>query len=160
MRKDINKLREIKLNEPLYLYQQPMFMVTASVVPIWENGVLVVEHNEPVAYSFPTGVVKAGQETVQFAAVRHVKEQTGIVLTKETLIPVDFRSDPDRSESGNALDIGFLVFLDVNPVLRDGSKWVEVNFSEGNFVKPLDLYMDQWKLLKRALEVTVLMRED
>jgi ADP-ribose pyrophosphatase YjhB (NUDIX family) len=179
----MNKILEeigIPKNQPLYLYQQPMFMVTVSVVLIEENGVIVIEQDsetilDPIdsgrhpdtikRVRFPGGVVKAGQETIQFSAVRQVKEQTGIVLKKDALIPVDFRSSPERSKEGNIVDIGMVCIINENFCGYENSKWVEVDLEKqklmniSNSHAEFEFYMDHDILLKRALDVVLMMKE-
>ena len=159
-------------NQPLYLYQQPMFDITVSVVLINENGVILLE-KEPIIepcpvgdrppdifkhYSFPSGRVKAGQETIQFAAVRHVKEQTGFRLNKEVLIPVDFRSSPERSKEGNVVDIGMVCTITGSTI---NAKWIAVDFERKCLLEPADkrFYMDHDVLLERAIDVMLMLKE-
>jgi len=154
----------VSLNQPLYVYRSPMFMLTVSVVLIVENGVIVLKGDN---YKFPGGVVRAHLETIQFSAVRHIKEQTGIVLKKEALIPVDFRSSPERSKEGNVVDIGMLCVLNdlhIDTIPKVGnSTWIEVDFEDKLMVgkmgevKP---YMDHDVLLERAIDIFLMMRED
>jgi ADP-ribose pyrophosphatase YjhB (NUDIX family) len=156
---------EIPANQPLYLYRQPMFMLTVSVVLIEENGVILVPADADDSlsiYRFPGGLVKAGQETIQFSAVRQVKEQTGIVLQKDALIPVDFRSSPERSKEGNIVDIGMVCVLsDTNRAENHQATWVEVDFENRKIeeTKKLPLYMDHELLLSRALDIALMMKE-
>jgi len=167
-------------NQPLYLYQMPMFKLTVSVVLIIENGVVVVEKKKAVRQNdsevwvlggiedccFPSGVVKAGQETIQFAAVRIVKEQTGIVLKKALLIPVDFRSSPERSKEGNEVDLGFVCILEnvqPNCNLSGNARWIEVDFEEKQLLKNgqninFSLYMDHGTLLQRAIDMSLMIK--
>lgn len=151
-------LNNVSLNQPLYLYRQPMFSLTVSTVLIVENGVVLINNNN--IYRFPGGVVRAGEETVQFAAVRYVKEQTGILLKKDALIPVDFRSDPERSKEKNAVDIGFVCIThDISPdSMEKCTKWKEVNFEDNCLMGKADFYMDHEILLERAIEVAKLMK--
>ena len=157
MKEILNKL-EIPSNKPLYLYQQPMFMLTVSVVLIDENGVILVKDKDRL--KFPGGVVRAGQETVQFSAVRQVKEQVGIVLKKEALIPVDYRSSPERSEEGNVVDIGMVCILgDKEQPWNENSKWFEVDFESRKIIdEKQPLYMDHKLLLNRSIDVALMMR--
>ena len=105
----------ISLSQPLYLYQKPMFDITVSVVVIVENGVIMVKEGD--VYRFPSGYVMASKESIQFAAVRYIKEQIGILIKKDNLIPVDFRSSPDRTKENNIVDIGFFSCTSVtNPL--------------------------------------------
>lgn len=152
-------MNNIAPNKPLYLYQQPMFSLTVSTVVIVDTGVMTIEENG--IHRFPGGVIKAGLETVQFAAVRYVKEQLGIRLKKESLIPVDFRSDPSRSEEGNMVDIGFVCAYDLEehkiPKLNNAT-WKSVNFETRKTEDSIKFYMDHEILLDRALELIVLMK--
>lgn len=150
-------MNNIAPNQPLYLYQQPMFALTVSTVLIVDNGVLLIEDNG--IYKFPGGLVKANQETIQFAAVRYVKETTGITLKKDALIPVDFRSDPSRSKEGNIVDIGFVCMLEKNRNIDSTSKdaeWKEIDFEKRKTINKLDFYMDHDILLDRAIEVMMI----
>ena len=155
-------MHNIAPNQPLYLYQQPMFSLTVSVVTIVDTGVMTVEDNGIAR--FPGGIVKAGIETVQFAAVRYVREQLGIRIKKEALMPVDFRSDPSRSKEGNVVDIGFVCSYEVEfpdentPIRPINAKWRAVNFETRKAEESLKYYMDHEVLLDRALEVITLMK--
>ena len=40
---------ELALNQPLFVYQQPMFMLTVSVVLIEENGIVLLEDAREMA---------------------------------------------------------------------------------------------------------------
>ena len=149
---------------PTYMYHRPMFMVTVSVVLIVDNGVLVIcKQKEPSVYAFPGGEVRAGQETIQFAAVRYVKEQTGILLKKELIIPVDFRSDPSRSSSGNVMDLGFACMINESDVESNGIVVrKEVDFEDKKVISANEdwsFYMDHGILLERAIDV-ILMYKD
>jgi len=158
----INTL-EISVNRPLYIYQKPMFMITVSTVLIVENGVVVVKDVSDGKYKFPGGMVRASQETVQFSAIRQIKEQTGITLKKQLLIPVDFRSSPDRSPEGNLVDIGFVcVFDEIIPdhlFARPEAKWMEVDFEKREIIGDnISLYMDHDALLQRAIDMTLMIK--
>ena len=140
-----------------------MFSITVSVVLIVYNGILLIKDDGK--YRIPGGNVRASEETIQFAAVRNVKEQTGVILQKDALIPVDFRSDPDRTESKNEVDIGFVTILTnikniddyiaKNPNLR----WEEVDFENRCLIKKVKLYMDHDVLIERAITISCLIKE-
>jgi hypothetical protein len=155
LQKDLSDLHGIELNSPLYVYQIPMFMLTVSTVLVVENGAILVEDNG--IYRFPTTRVRAGQETIPFAAIRSVKEETDIVLKRDSLIPVDFRSSPERSKEGNVVDIGMVCTLD-----RDAcpEKWHEVDFENRCFHdETIKLCMDHDILLERAIDIACMIRE-
>jgi len=148
------ELSSYSLNQPLYLYQCPMFMLTVSTVLIIDNGVILIKEGDD--YKFPGGMVKAGQETIQFAAVKYVKEHTGIMLKKDALIPVDFRSAPERSKEGNVVDIGFVCMIEHQ---NYKGTWKEVDFEEKKLIAEEKFYMDHDTLLERAIEVAWMVKE-
>ena len=145
---------------PMYVYSDPMFMVTVSVVVIYDNQVLILK-DEEVA-KFPSGPVRAGKETIQFAAIRLVKEQVGITLSKSALIPVDFRSDPSRSCSGNVVDLGFVTV--VNSIPEDFvGRCCNVDFEKRDLedVEVVsEWFEDHNVLLDRAINVALMVKED
>ena len=148
-------MNENDIAQPFYMYKNPMFLITASVVVIYENGVFLV--NKGDIYTLPTTIVKAGQETIQFAAVRCVKEQIGVILKKNSLIPVDFRSEPERSPSRNIVDIGMVSLLDDR---KDSmAKWMEIDFEHKKLVEDVKLDVDHNVLLERAISLVVLMKD-
>jgi len=156
-------MKNLAPNQPLYLYQEPMFALTVSTVLVVDNGVLLVELDNGTEdkdiCGFPGGMVRAGLETIQFAAVRYVKEQTGIMLRKDLLIPVDFRSDPSRSKEGNIVDIGFACMLENHPnEFTLPVKWREVNFETRKAVDNIYFFRDHEVLLDRALEIVTIMK--
>lgn len=153
----------LSLNQPLYLYQMPMFAVTVSTVVIIENYVVMVK-NDDGKYRFPGGFVKAGQETIQFAGLRYVKEQTGIMLKKDVVIPVDFRSEPERSKERNIVEIGFVASMEnfkVDNILDNGNvKLIDVDFEKKKLLEgvKVNFYMDHNLLLERALDFISIMK--
>lgn len=157
MSDNINSFQGIEINQPLYLYQSPMFMLTVSVVLIMGNGVVLL--NDDDKFKFPGGIVRSGRETIEFSVVRQVKEQIGIVLKKDLLIPVDFRSSPERSPSGNVVDIGMVCLIDQEVLNYNGLR-KEVDFEEKRFIEDgVKLVMDHDILMKRALEIVLMIRE-
>lgn len=153
----------ISPNQPLYLYQQPMFSITVAAVLIIDNGVCVVKDEKNGLFKFPGGIVRAGTETIQFAVVKYVKEQTGLILKKDSIIPVDFRSDPERSKEKNVVDIGFLCIPNgITPdSLNKLSLWKEVDFENKCIVdKSIKWYMDHQILLERAIDIMMVYKEE
>ena len=121
------------------------------------NGVILV--NDGDKFKFQGGIFKSGRETIEFSVVRQVKEQIGIVLKKDLLIPVDFRSSPERSSSGNVVDIGMVCLIDQEVLTYNGLR-KEVNFEEKRFIEnDVKLVMDHDILMDRALEIVLMIRE-
>ena len=155
-------------NQPFYLYQMPMFSVTVSTVLIVENGVVMVRNDyedKESDWSFPGGRIRAALESMQFAALRYVKMVSGVTLKKELFIPVDFRSEPERSKIGNEIDVGFALITEgLLPETfndRECVKWFEVDFENKCLIDDdVNFYMDHEILLQRALEVMLLVKID
>lgn len=149
----------IKPNQPLYVYQKPMFMLTVSTVMIIENGVIILEKEGTCGYEFPNTTVRAGKETIQFAAIRNIKNNIGLVLPKDSLIPVDFRSSPERSVEGNVVDIGMVCMPEAISVEDCKGKWVEVDFEQKEILnKSIDLLEDHDILLDRAIDISIMIK--
>jgi ADP-ribose pyrophosphatase YjhB (NUDIX family) len=146
-----------KLNAPLYLYQMPMFMLTVSTVVIVENGVVLIKKEH--GFEFPMTIVQAGKETVQFAAIRSIKENLGITVSKNILIPVDFRSNPERSKEGNVVDIGMFCMLESLKVEDCKGIWTEVDFEQNKIIdKSINLLNDHVVLLNRTIDIVSMVR--
>lgn len=156
---------------PVYSYSEPMFRVTASVAVFVENRVAMIGFEGK--YGLPMAKVKAGGETIQFAAIRKVKEDTGIVLQKEAIIPVDFRNTPkEYIVSLNAIDIGMACMVDITldaakSKIPDNSNvnWYEVDFElkkvkigMDRYLEDDEYYMDHDVFLKRAIDVVLMIR--
>ena len=90
---------------------------TADVVI--ENGdgiVLVRRKNEPIGWALPGGFVDTG-ECVEAAAVREMKEETGLDVRLETLLYV--YSDPARDPRFHTMTIVFVGQADGVPLGDD-----------------------------------------
>jgi ADP-ribose pyrophosphatase YjhB (NUDIX family) len=154
--RDLNAFHGIEVNCPLYVYQMPMFMLTVSTVVIVENGIVVIEDQ---GVRFPTTTVRAGRETIEFAAIRNIKEEVGVVLPKGSLIPVDFRSSPERSSEGNVVDIGMVAMPELISVEDCDGKWLPIDFEQKEFMNTsVELLMDHDILMERAIEIALMVR--
>jgi ADP-ribose pyrophosphatase YjhB (NUDIX family) len=143
--------------KPRYLYDQPMFMITVHTVIIEDNGVLLTKCHD--RYDFPGGMVRASQESIVFAALRHIKEQTGILFRKDELIPVDFRSSPDRSAHGNVIDLGFVVVAEKD-IESNKAYRVPVDFENKKILLENREYIsaENKVLFERALDVILMLK--
>jgi 8-oxo-dGTP diphosphatase len=71
-----------------------------------ERGVLIIRRaNEPVGYALPGGFVDAG-ESVEAAAVREMREETGLDVELTGLLGVYSR--PDRDARQHTLSVTFI----------------------------------------------------
>ena len=157
----------------IYSYREPMFRVTVSVAVFIENRVAMfhkdIDGNS--MYGFPTSIVKAGGESIQFAALKRVREDTGIILNKESLIPVDFRNVP--VESMNVIDIGMTCMVDkisLDSAMQMVPKsshvnWYDVDFENklvkrGNeeYISSDEYYYDHNIFISRAIDVVLMVK--
>lgn len=152
-----DSINNIELAQPVYLYKTPMFMLTVSTVLIFENGVILIKNGDQ--YVFPNTIIKAGQETATFAAIRSVKEQTGIVLKRNSLLPVDVRSEPERTPTKNIVDLGMVSVLEEELEDKNG-KWFEIDF-ENKCMRnhKIQLWGDYNVLLSRAIDIIWILKD-
>ncbi|MFB7649328.1 NUDIX domain-containing protein [Streptomyces sp. NPDC056084] len=91
------------------------FQLTADVVCVRDGKVLVVERRWPPhegALALPGGYVDAG-ETAIAAAVRELKEETGIAVSEADLELVGFYDAPGRDPRGRFVSVVFAVTVPV-----------------------------------------------
>lgn len=124
-------------------------LLTADTVIRRRDGsiVLVKRLNPPFKnfYAIPGGFVEYG-ETVEEAAIREAKEETGLDVRIRRLVGV--YSDPDRDPRGHVVTIAYLAG-EIGGRLRPGSDAREVKaFRE----IPSKLAFDHRKILRDALE--------
>ncbi len=125
-------------------------LLTVDIVIRRRDGsiVLVKRLNPPFKdfYAIPGGFVEYG-ETVEEAAIREAKEETGLDVRIRRLVGV--YSDPDRDPRGHVVTIAYLA-EEISGRLRPGSDAREVKA----FIKiPSKLAFDHKKILQDALEL-------
>jgi 8-oxo-dGTP diphosphatase len=91
---------------------------TTDVVLIQDDRVLLIERRyEPLGWALPGGFVDPG-ETVEHAAVREVKEETGLDCTLSHLLHV--YSDPARDRRRHTLSVVFIGAVVGDPTANAG----------------------------------------
>ena len=95
-------------------------LLTVDVVvrlPLQDNRIVLVERrNPPHGWALPGGFVDVG-ETVEAAAVREVREETGLEVHLEGLLGV--YSDPARDPRGHTVSVVFAGVAEGAPVGND-----------------------------------------
>ena len=125
--------------------ETPKLMVDI-VIPDGEGRVLLIQRaNDPYegSWALPGGFVDMG-ETVEDAAVREAKEETG--LDVELLRLVGVYSEPDRDPRGHNVSVAFLARAEGDPTAASDA-------AEAAFLDPssTDLAFDHESIISDAL---------
>ena len=125
--------------------ETPKLMVDI-VIPDGEGRVLLIQRaNDPYeeSWALPGGFVDVG-ETVEEAAAREAKEETG--LDVEILRMVGVYSEPERDPLGHNVSVAFLARAEVDPSAASDA-------ADAAFLDPssTDLAFDHQKIIADAL---------
>jgi len=83
-------------------------LLAADAVILFQEGIVLIRRNNPPyqgCYALPGGFVEIG-ETVEQAAIREAKEETGLDIDLQGLVGV--YSDPARDPRGHVVSVAFL----------------------------------------------------
>jgi 8-oxo-dGTP diphosphatase len=116
---------------------------TVDIIIELPDGIVLIERkNEPHGWAIPGGFVDTG-ETVEQAAVREAKEETGLDVSLVRQFHV--YSDPKRDKRMHTLSVVFIAMADGTPEAADDAKSAGV-FREGNL--PNNLCFDHEQILE------------
>jgi 8-oxo-dGTP diphosphatase len=85
--------------------------------------VLVERRYPPPGFAIPGGFVEFG-ETVENAAVREAREETGLAITITALLGV--YSDPDRDPRGQTIGVVYVATAEGTPIAGDDAGAVRI----------------------------------
>ncbi len=83
-------------------------LLAADAVILFQDGIVLIRRNNPPyqgCYALPGGFVEIG-ETVEEAAIREAREETGLDINLLGLVGV--YSDPARDPRGHVVSVAFL----------------------------------------------------
>ena len=121
-------------------YRNPIPTVDI-IIELPDGIVLINRKNPPYGWAIPGGFVDYG-ETVEQAAVREAKEETGldVKLTRQFHV----YSDPKRDSRKHTLSVVFIATADGTPKAADDAKYIGV-FTQDKL--PQNLCFDHPKIL-------------
>lgn len=128
--------------------KKPLLAVDIVIIRKDRSIVFIKRLNPPYKnfYALPGGFVEYG-ETVEEAAIREAKEETGLSIKIKSLIGV--YSDPKRDPRGHIVSIAFLA-EEVGGELKPSSNAKEVKAFKSI---PKPLAFDHEKIVKDALKI-------
>ncbi|WP_461866421.1 NUDIX domain-containing protein [Thermococcus sp.] len=125
--------------------------LTVDIVILYKGGIILIKRkHEPFKnhWALPGGFVEYG-ETVEHAAVREAKEETGLDIKLLKLVGV--YSDPNRDPRGHTVTTAFLA--EGNGELKAGDDAKEVHVIPVDKILSLPLAFDHRKILEDALRL-------
>ena len=127
-------------------------LLTVDTVVIENSSILLIKRkNDPYqgSWALPGGFVEYG-ETVENAAVRETKEETGIDVKLGDLVGV--YSDPDRDPRGHTVTVCFLG-TKIGGRVRSATDAEEARYFELNEINILDLAFDHELIIQDSLKL-------
>ncbi len=129
-----------KCGEPVEIYRNPA--LTVDIIIHLEDGIVLIERkNPPYGWALPGGFVDYG-ESLETAAHREAKEETGVEL--DELEQFRAYSDPSRDPRQHTVTVVFSAYGRGRPVASDDAKHLAV-FPVDRF--PAELAFDHEQIL-------------
>jgi 8-oxo-dGTP diphosphatase len=127
-------------------------LLTVDTVIIQNGSVVLIKRKNPPysgSWALPGGFVEYG-ETVESAAVRETKEETGLDVGLDGLVGV--YSDPERDPRGHVVSICFLGQITGGELVADTDA-EDVKYFNLNEISEIDLAFDHRNILADAIQL-------
>jgi 8-oxo-dGTP diphosphatase len=131
--------------------KKPILAVDLAIICGYESLILIKRKNRPYkdSWALPGGFVEYG-ETVESAAIREAKEETGLKIILNGITGV--YSDPKRDPRGHVISICFIAEK-IDGKLKAASDASDAKcFSKGE-ISDLDLAFDHKNIIKDVFEL-------
>ena len=127
------------------------FLTVDTVVMENSSILLIKRKNDPYkgSWALPGGFVEYG-ETVENAAVRETKEETGLDVKLKELVGV--YSDPKRDPRGHTVTVCFLG-IKIGGTLKSATDADDAKFFDLKEIKTLDLAFDHERIIQDSLKL-------
>lgn len=120
---DENTVRCPRCNHPVHVYRNPFLTVDIIIRVSGKNVLLIERKNPPHGWALPGGFVDYG-ESLETAARREAKEETGLEL--EELKQFGAYSDPGRDPRFHTVSVVFTAVGVGTPKAADDAEHLEV----------------------------------
>ncbi len=129
------------------------FLTVDTVVMENSSILLIKRKNDPYkgSWALPGGFVEYG-ETVENAAVRETKEETGLDVKLKELVGV--YSDPKRDPRGHTVTVCFLG-INIGGILKSATDADDAKFFDLKEIKALDLAFDHERIIQDSLNLLI-----
>lgn len=118
------------------------FLTVDAIIEIQGGIILIKRKNPPPGWAIPGGFVDYG-ETIEDAAIREAKEETGLDIT--LIRQFHTYSDPKRDPRHHTVSVIFIAKADGNPKAGDDAKEAGI-FSKDNL--PSGIAFDHRQILE------------
>lgn len=131
-------------------------MGAVDLIVIWNKKILFIKRNkEPFKgfWAFPGGFLEE-KEKIKHAALRELREETGIKANKNKIKFLFYADKPNRDPRGRVISFVFYLNLEEKPKLKiqrkeiKEAKWIGVKEAE-----KLKLAFDHKEILKKFLVI-------
>lgn len=127
-------------------------LLTVDTVIVENSSILLIRRkNDPYqgSWALPGGFVEYG-ETVENAAVRETKEETGLDVKLSKLVGV--YSDPERDPRGHTVTVCFLG-IKIGGILKSATDAEDARYFDLIEIQTLDLAFDHEKIIQDSLKL-------
>lgn len=141
----------------MYTSKYPIQTVTADMVVIYQNSVLLIKRNtEPFLgqYALVGGHLDPDDPDTMYAAIRELREEVGITLLNEEVKHVGTYSQINRDPRGRYITVAYLVEVIELPILEiQEDEVLKAEWVNLDDLHKYELAFDHRKIISDSLEM-------